>query len=108
MASMGTPMGARTRATLRRRLIRATSRRPETHLGGRTGMIGSLLSRMVKVGDLTVRLPGGREHRAGDGSGPPVAIRLTRAGLRRLVANPSLGLGEAYMDEDLVFDQGTI
>jgi cyclopropane-fatty-acyl-phospholipid synthase len=72
------------------------------------GMIGGLLARMVKVGDLTVRLPGGGEVRAGDGSGPPVAIRLTRAGLRRLVANPSLALGETYMDEDLVFEQGTI
>jgi cyclopropane-fatty-acyl-phospholipid synthase len=71
-------------------------------------MIGDLLARMVKVGDLTVRLPGGREHRVGDGSGPPVAMRLTRAGLSRLVANPSLGLGEAYMDEDLVLEQGTI
>jgi cyclopropane-fatty-acyl-phospholipid synthase len=71
-------------------------------------MIGDLLARMVKVGDLTVRLPGGREHRVGDGSGPPVAMRLTRAGLSRLVANPSLGLGEAYMDEDLILEQGTI
>jgi cyclopropane-fatty-acyl-phospholipid synthase len=71
-------------------------------------MIGGLLERMVKVGDLTVRLPGGRDCRAGDGGGPPVVIRLTRAGLRRLVANPSLALGEVYMDEDLVFEQGTI
>jgi len=75
-------------------------------IGG--GMIGGLLARMVKVGDLTVRLPGGRDYRAGDGSGTPVTIRLTRAGLRRLVANPGLGLGEAYMDEDLVFEQGDI
>jgi len=71
-------------------------------------MIESLLSRMIKVGDLTVHLPGGRTLRAGDGSGPPVAIRLTSRGLRRLVANPSLGLGEAYMDEDLVFEQGSM
>ena len=72
------------------------------------GMIGSLLTRMVKVGDLTVKLPGGGEHRAGDGSGPAVVMRLTRAGLRRLVANPSLGLAEAYMDEDMVLEQGSI
>jgi len=71
-------------------------------------MIESLLRRMIKVGDLTVHLPGGRSHRAGDGSGPPVAIRLTARGLRRLVANPSLGLGEAYMEEDLVFEQGSM
>lgn len=77
-------------------------------MAGAGGMIGGLLARMVKVGDLTVRLPGGRDYPAGDGSGPPVVIRLTRAGLRRLVANPSLALGEVYMDEDLVFEQGTI
>jgi len=71
-------------------------------------MIGALLERMVKVGDLTVKLPGGREARAGDGSGPPVVMRLTRAGLTRLVANPSLGLAEAYMDEDMVLEQGSI
>ena len=75
---------------------------------GGGGMIGDLLGRMVKVGDLTVKLASGAVHRAGDGGGPPVVIRLTRAGLRRLVANPSLGLAEAYMDEDLVLEQGGI
>jgi cyclopropane-fatty-acyl-phospholipid synthase len=72
------------------------------------GMIEALLARMVKVGDLTVKLASGREIRVGDGSGPPVVMRLTRAGLRRLVANPSLGLAEAYMDEDMVLEQGSI
>ncbi len=71
-------------------------------------MIEALLARMVKVGDLTVRLPGGREKRVGDGTGTPVVMRLTGRGLRRLVANPSLGLGEAYMDQDLVFERGTL
>jgi cyclopropane-fatty-acyl-phospholipid synthase len=72
------------------------------------GTIGSLLSRMVKAGDLTVKLPGGREVRAGDGSGPPVVVQVSRAGLRRLIGNPGLGLGEAYMEEDVVFEQGTL
>ena len=71
-------------------------------------MIGALLERMVKVGDLTVRLPGGSEVRAGDGSGRPVVIRLSRKGLQRIVANPSLGLAEAYMDEDMVLETGDI
>lgn len=71
-------------------------------------MIGAVLERMVKVGDLTVRMPGGREIRAGDGSGPPVIIRLSRKGLQRIVAKPSLGLAEAYMDEDMVLEQGDI
>ncbi|WP_269714590.1 SAM-dependent methyltransferase [Caulobacter sp. NIBR2454] len=71
-------------------------------------MIETLLQQQVKVGDLTVRLPGGKMVRAGDGSGQPVAISLTGKGLRRLVANPGLGLGEAYMEGDLVFDQGSM
>jgi cyclopropane-fatty-acyl-phospholipid synthase len=71
-------------------------------------MIESLLSRMAKVGDLTVRLPGGRALTAGDGTTPKVTIRLTRRGLRRIVARPSVGLGEAYMDEDLVIEAGTL
>jgi cyclopropane-fatty-acyl-phospholipid synthase len=71
-------------------------------------MIESLLRRMAKVGDLTLNLPGGRVLRVGDGTGAPVVIRLTGRGLRRIVANPSLGLAEAYMDEDLTFETGTL
>ncbi|UTP38083.1 cyclopropane-fatty-acyl-phospholipid synthase family protein [Phenylobacterium sp. LH3H17] len=71
-------------------------------------MIDALLSRMIKVGDLTVHLPGGVSKRAGDGTGTPVVIRFTGKGVRRTVANPSLGLAEAYMDGDLVIEQGTL
>lgn len=71
-------------------------------------MIESLLSRMVKVGDLTLHLPGGKVLRVGDETGAPVVIRLTAKGLRRLVANPSLALAEAYMEQDLTFEQGTL
>lgn len=70
-------------------------------------MIEALLAKMIKTGDLTAHLPGGRVVKAGDGTGPPVTIRINGRGLRRL-ANPSLGLGEAYMDEDIVFEQGTL
>jgi cyclopropane-fatty-acyl-phospholipid synthase len=70
-------------------------------------MIEALLSKMIKTGDFTARLPGGRVVKAGDGTGPPVVIRVNGRGLRRL-ANPSLGLGEGYMEEDIVFEQGTI
>jgi cyclopropane-fatty-acyl-phospholipid synthase len=70
-------------------------------------MIQALLSKMIKTGDLTAHLPGGRVIRAGDGSGPPVVIRINGRGLRRL-ANPSLGLGEGYMEGDIVFEQGSI
>jgi cyclopropane-fatty-acyl-phospholipid synthase len=70
-------------------------------------MIEALLRKMIKTGDLTAHLPGGRVVKAGDGTGPPVVIRINNRGLRRL-ANPSLGLGEAYMEEDVVFEQGTL
>lgn len=71
-------------------------------------MIEALLQKMVKVGDLTVHLPNGSTTKAGDGSGPPVTMRVNGRGLRRLVANPSLGLGEAYMEGDLKIEQGTL
>jgi cyclopropane-fatty-acyl-phospholipid synthase len=71
-------------------------------------MIDALLRKMVKVGDLTVKLPNGKTVCAGDGAGPGVVMRLNGRGLRRLVANPSLGLGEAYMERDLVLEQGSL
>lgn len=70
-------------------------------------MIEALLGKMIKTGDLTVRLPGGRVIRAGDGAPPQVTIRINARGLRRL-ARPGLGLGEAYMEEDLVFEAGSL
>ena len=71
-------------------------------------MIGALVRRLVKAGDLTVKLPGGREIQAGDGTPPRVILRFTRAGVRRLLANPGLGLAEAYMDEDAVLEHGSM
>jgi len=71
-------------------------------------MIESLLIQMAKVGDLTLHLPGGRTVTAGDGTAPKVTARLTHKGLRRIVARPSVGLGEAYMDEDIVIEEGTL
>ena len=67
------------------------------------------LQKVIREGDLTVRLPGGRELRLGDGSGPPVALRIADARwLARIAGNPSLGLGEAYMEGGLVLETGDI
>jgi cyclopropane-fatty-acyl-phospholipid synthase len=71
-------------------------------------MIESLLSKMIRVGDVTLHLPGEKVLRVGDQAGPPVIVHVTARGLRRIVAKPSLALGEAYMDEDLTFEQGTL
>jgi cyclopropane-fatty-acyl-phospholipid synthase len=47
--------------------------------------------------------------RFGDGTGAPAAIRFTSAAAqRRVLFNPELRLGEAYMDGTLVLDQGSI
>ncbi len=71
-------------------------------------MIEKLLRRMIRVGDLTVHLPGGREVRVGDGTGAPVAIRLTARAIRRILGKPGLGVGESYMDGELVLVRGTL
>jgi cyclopropane-fatty-acyl-phospholipid synthase len=71
------------------------------------GTLDSILTRFVVVGGLTVRWPDGqRTTYAGPaGSGPEagIAIRDERT-IRRLVLNPTLALGEAYMDGGLVPD----
>ena len=67
------------------------------------------LQKVIREGDLMVRLPGGREFTLGDGSGPPVAVRIvTPRWLARIAANPSMGLGEAYMEGGLVLESGAI
>src|SRR5215467_3137293 len=65
-------------------------------------MFGMLLSHLVKQGTLTVRWPDGTSTTFGKGN-PKAAFRLKgrwtpfKAGLR-----PDLGIGEAYMDGNLV------
>ncbi|MFC4167197.1 SAM-dependent methyltransferase [Teichococcus aestuarii] len=70
-----------------------------------------VLSRMIRCGTLTVRYPDGRMRlyrgTDGPGDGGPRAglvagmhIRTPRA-LRRLLLNPGLGFGEAYMDGEI-------
>jgi cyclopropane-fatty-acyl-phospholipid synthase len=71
-------------------------------------MIDSVLRRLIRIGDLTVHTADGRSHHAGDGTGPKVVIRLTAKAVRRIVANPGLGLGESYMDGDVTIEQGTL
>ena len=69
----------------------------------------ALLRKLVREGDLTIRLPGGNEIRLGDGSGPPLIARITTAAwAARIAAKPGLGVGEAYMDGGLVLEQGSI
>ncbi|MDB5436690.1 MAG: cfa2 [Phenylobacterium sp.] len=69
----------------------------------------SFLRRVIREGDLQVRLPSGETLRLGDGSGPPVAVAIaSRRWVMRMAANPSMALGEAYMDGGLVMETGGI
>jgi cyclopropane-fatty-acyl-phospholipid synthase len=70
-------------------------------------MLHSRLARLVRVGHLWVNYPNGKTGRYGDGAGPRTVVHLTYRGERRLVLNPQLGLGEAYMDGDLELLEGS-
>jgi cyclopropane-fatty-acyl-phospholipid synthase len=56
-----------------------------------------------------IGLPGGRRVRVGEGETPRFRIRLEGAStLARIMASPSLGAGEAYMDGRLVIEEGDL
>lgn len=66
-----------------------------------------LLARLISTGSLVVTMPDGHKARFGPGgdSGPTLAIALTGEDtLRRLVLNPHLALGEAYVDGRLTIE----
>jgi cyclopropane-fatty-acyl-phospholipid synthase len=63
----------------------------------------------VTHGNLQVTSGRGAILSFGDGSGPPVAVRFTSpSAQRRVLLNPDLRLGEAYMDGTFVVDRGSI
>jgi cyclopropane-fatty-acyl-phospholipid synthase len=86
---------------------------PQTSLSRKTGspsmlLLRGLLRRIVRKGRLTVISPDGRAYVVGEGT-PSVTIRITDpATVRRLLLNPDLVLGEAYMDGALQVEGGTI
>ncbi len=64
---------------------------------------------VIRSGDLEVTYADGRRRRYGDGSGPKVRVRLTdRASERKLLLNPKLAFGEAYMDGRLIIEEGDL
>ena len=74
-------------------------------------LFGTILRKLIRKGTLIVVDADGQRHCFGDGSNiaPPVAIRFTdRATPRRAAFNPSLELGEAYMDGRLLIEEGDI
>ncbi len=72
-------------------------------------LLHGFFRRFFRAGRLDVTYPGGQTRRYGDGTGPALAIRLTDgAAVRGILRNPQLGIGEAYVSERLVVQQGTL
>ena len=66
-------------------------------------------SRIVRTGALTVISAKGTRLEFGDGTGPRVVVRLTdRLAELALVADPDRRLGELFMDQRFVVEQGGI
>jgi cyclopropane-fatty-acyl-phospholipid synthase len=71
-------------------------------------VLGAMLRRFITHGRLSVRWPDGRisSYAGPSGSGPEATINLRDAAtVRRLIINPVLMVGEAYMDGGLVPDE---
>jgi cyclopropane-fatty-acyl-phospholipid synthase len=72
-------------------------------------LLRSFLGKFIRRGSMTVTTAGGTSFTCGDGTGRPVAVRfVTTEAQRKILFNPELGLGEAYMDGEFVVETGTI
>ena len=74
-----------------------------------TAVIAKLLQSTFRNRPILFRLPGGREIRGAAAGEPDLIVTLEDwKTVRRILANPELGLGEAYMDGGLTFQGGDI
>lgn len=71
-------------------------------------LLRKMLGQIIHDGRLTVIAPNGGVHHIGNGT-PSITIRIVDpAVIPRLLLNPDLALGEAYMDGALLVDDGDI
>jgi cyclopropane-fatty-acyl-phospholipid synthase len=72
-------------------------------------LLDIVFARIVRRGALTVINASGEARRYGDNSGPPVTVHFTsHAWQRRVIFDPELRLGEAYMEGGLGVESGSI
>lgn len=74
-------------------------------------MLEGFLTRLVREGQIIVRLPGGRTislNGAREADAPLIVRVADNRTLARIVADPALAVGEAYMDQTLVIERGTV
>ena len=70
---------------------------------------GASFGKYIRYGSLTIIDANDRIHTVENGSGPKAAIRLHDPRLHgRLLLNPELAMGEAYMDGTLTVEEGTL
>jgi cyclopropane-fatty-acyl-phospholipid synthase len=67
------------------------------------------LGQFIRRGTMSFTAASGASFTCGDGTGRPVAVRfLSERTQRRILLNPELALGEAYMDGTFVVENGSI
>ena len=71
-------------------------------------MLDAFLKQLITTGVLTVIDADGRSATFGDGTGEPVRVRLARGAAMRLARQPTLAVGECYMDGSLMMEAGDI
>ena len=72
-------------------------------------LLRSVLSGLIRHGNLRVTTANGRSFTLGDGSGKRVAVRfMTSAAELAVLLDPELKLGETYMDGGFVVEEGSI
>jgi cyclopropane-fatty-acyl-phospholipid synthase len=72
-------------------------------------VLNAILQRMITIGRLTIIWPDGSRTTYAGEDGPNATVRLRdRRTVRRLVVNPSMGAGEAYMAGTLTVEDSCI
>jgi cyclopropane-fatty-acyl-phospholipid synthase len=67
------------------------------------------LGQFIRRGSMTFTTARGARFTCGDGTGEPVAVRfLTADAERRVLLNPELAVGEAFMEGAFIVEQGSI
>ncbi|WP_431321560.1 class I SAM-dependent methyltransferase [Rhizobium sp. YTU87027] len=69
----------------------------------------SIVKKIVRTGNLKLTLANGETHMVGDGSGELVVVRVADEEAERLIRrDPTLKLGEMYMDGRFILEHGNI
>ena len=72
-------------------------------------LLARFLGTVIGDGDLTLIDASGQSHSLGNGAPPKVCVRVhDKATERRLLLNPRMAAGEAYMDGTLTIEEGSL